>query len=168
MKLSPISLKWLLRIYPPFFFQRIWVKSIFEDFKGIDVKIYKGPLNINSNKTIFGGTIFSAIDPIYPLLLDQAFRAKGMKNTVAWLKSAKIDYLRPARTDLQFSVRLQDDEIENAYNTIQENGKIVKTFTTDIFDKNGVKCAVSTNEIYIRNLNFDVHKHDHPTEQENN
>ncbi len=51
-----------------------------------------------------------------------------------------------------------DEEIEEAYKIIQENGKIVKTFTTEIFDKNGVKCAVCQNEIYIRNLKFDVSK----------
>lgn len=158
MKLSPVSLKWILRTYPPFLFQRIWVKKIHEGFKGIDVKIHKSFLNINSNKTIFGGTIFSSIDPIHSILLDQAFKAKGMKNTVAWLKSAKIDYLKPGRTSLQFSIRLNDDEIEEAFDTIQKNGKIVKTFTTEIFDKDGVKCAVCQNEIYIRNLKFDISK----------
>jgi len=158
MKLSPISLKWMLRMYPPFFFQRIWVKKIYTGFKGIDVKIYKSFLNINSNKTVFGGTIFSSLDPIHPILLDQAFKAKGMKNTVAWLKSAKINYLKPGRTDLQFSVRLLEEEINEAYQIIQENGKIVKTFTTEIFDSKGIKCAVCENEIYIRNLKFDVTK----------
>lgn len=158
MKLSAISLKWILNFYPPFFFQRIWVKKVHQGFEGIDVKINKSFLNINANKTIFGGTIFSALDPIYPILLDQACKAKGMKNTVAWLKSAKIDYLKPGRTNLQFSIRLLEEEIEEAYNTIQEKGKIVKTFTTEIFDKEGVKCAVCQNEIYIRNLKFDVSK----------
>lgn len=158
MKLSPISLKWILRLYPPFFFQRIWVKRIYPDFKGIDVKIYKSFLNINTNKTVFGGTIFSSLDPIYPILLDQAFKAKGMKNTVAWLKSAKIDYLKPGRTNLHFSILLKEEEINEAYQIIQENGKIVKTFTTEIFDNKGIKCAVCQNEIYIRNLKFDVTK----------
>lgn len=158
MKLSPISLKWVLRTYPPFFFQRIWVKKIHEGFTGLDMKIRKSFLNINANKTIFGGTIFSSIDPVYPILLDQAFKAKGMKNTVAWLKSAKIDYLKPGRTTLEFSVRLKDDEIEDSYRIIQEEGKVIKTFTTEIFDKQGVKCAICQSEIYIRNLKFDVNK----------
>lgn len=158
MKLSPISLKWVLRTYPPFFFQRIWVKKIHEGFKGIDVKIHKSIFNINANKTIFGGTIFSAIDPIYPILLDQTFKAKGMKNTVAWLKSAKIDYLKPGRVNLEFSVRLNDEEIEESFKIIQEQGKVIKSFTTEIFDKNGNKCAVCQSEIYIRNLKFDVNK----------
>lgn len=158
MKLSPISLKWILRIYPPFLFQQIWVKKIHAGFTGIDVKIKKNFLNINANKTLFGGTIFSAIDPVHSILLDQAFKARGMKNTVAWLKSAKIDYLKPGKTSLYFSIRIQEHEIEEAYTTIQARGKIVKTFTTEVFDKEGVKCAICQNEIYIRNLKFDLSK----------
>lgn len=155
MKLSPTSLKWVLRTYPPFLFQRIWVKKIYDDFKGAEVKIYKSFLNINSNKTVFGGTIFSALDPMHPILLDQVFKKRGLKKTVAWLKSAKIDYLKPGSTDLTYRITLDDTEIEEAYKTIKAKGKVIKTFTTEVIDKNGVKCAVCQNEIYIRDLTFD-------------
>lgn len=155
MKLSPTGLKWVLRTYPPFLFQRIWVRKIYDDFKGAEVKICKSFLNINSNKTVFGGTIFSALDPMHPILLDQLFKQKGLRKTVAWLKSAKIDYLKPGTTDLTFQIVLDDKEIEEAFQTIMEKGKVIKTFTTEVFDKNGVKCAVCQNEIYIRDLKFD-------------
>ena len=158
MKLSPVILKWVMRIYPPFLFQRIWVQRIHKDFNGIDVKIFKSFLNINSNKTLFGGTIFSALDPIHSILLDQIFKLKGMKNTVAWLKSAQISYLKPGTTNLHFSIQLNPQDIEEAYATIQTNGKVIKTFTTEVFDKNGIKCTVCHNEVYIRNLNFDYKK----------
>lgn len=154
MKLNPSSLKWLLRFYPPFFFQRIWIKQVHKGFKGIDVKIYKSSLNINSNKTVFGGTIFSALDPVHSILLDQIFQANGLKRTVAWLKSARIEYLKPGRTDLSYSLYLEDEDIAEAFDEIKRRGKVIKTFSTAVFDKNGVKCAVCHNEIYIRNLDF--------------
>lgn len=154
MKLSPIALKWLLRFYPPFFFQRIWVKRVQQGFTGMDVKIYKSFLNINANKTVFGGTIFSALDPIHSMLLDQIFKSKGMKNTVAWLKSAKIEYLKPGHTNLNFSIKLSSQEVEDAYQTIRRKGKVIQTFTTQIVDKNGTVCALSQNEIYIRDRSF--------------
>ena len=155
MKLTPISLKWVLRTYPPFLFQRIWVKKIYDDFKGAEVKIYKSFLNINSNKTVFGGTIFSALDPMHSILLDQILKKKGLKKTVAWLKSAKIDYLKPGTTNLSYKIKLDDQEIKDALQTIKERGKVIRTFTTEVFDQKGVKCAVCQNEIYIRDLNFD-------------
>ena len=158
MKLSPTSLKWVLRTYPPFVFQRIWVKKIYDNFRGAEVKIYKSFLNINSNKTVFGGTIFSALDPMHSILLDQLFKQKGLKKTVAWLKSAKIDYLKPGTTDLTYRIQLDEDEIDEAFAVIKENGKVIKTFTTEVFDMKGVKCAVCQNEIYIRDLTFDFSK----------
>ena len=158
MKLSPTSLKWVLRTYPPFVFQRIWVKKIYDNFRGAEVKIYKSFLNINSNKTVFGGTIFSALDPMHSILLDQLFKQKGLKKTVAWLKSAKIDYLKPGTTDLTYRIQLDENEINEAFAVIKENGKVIKTFTTEVFDMKGVKCAVCQNEIYIRDLTFDFSK----------
>lgn len=161
MKLSPSSLKWVMRTYPPFLFQRIWVKKVYHNFMGAEVKIYKSFLNINSNKTVFGGTIFSALDPMHSILLDQLFKQKGLKKTVAWLKSAKIDYLKPGTTDLTYCIQLNEDEINKAFKTIKENGKVIKTFTTEVFDKKGVKCAVCQNEIYIRDLTFDFNRLKH-------
>ncbi len=158
MFLKPSILKWVLRFYPPFFFQRIWVVDISDDFHSIQVKIHKSFLNLNANKTIFGGTIFSAIDPIHSVLLDCIFKKKGINKTVAWLKSANIQYLKPGTTDLQFKVSLQAYQVNEALNDIEHHGKVVKTFMTEIFDVTGLKCAECHNEIYIRDLTFDFTK----------
>lgn len=155
MRVSPNTLKWGLRLYPPFFFQRIWVKKILDNFLGAEVKINKSLLNINSNRTIFGGTIFSAIDPFYPILLDQYFKHQGILRTVAWLKTAHIDYIKPGRHDLYVSFHLKEEVLLEALQTIKKEGKVVKTFQTQVFDKHGTLCAVAHNEIYIRDLEFD-------------
>ncbi len=155
MKVSPNTLKWGLRLYPPFFFQRIWVSRIMDNFLGADVKINKSLFNINSNKTIFGGTIFSAIDPFYPILLDQYFKHQGITRTVAWLKTAHIDYIKPGKFDLEVNIRLKQSVLEETLQTIKKEGKVVRTFQTQVFDKHGTLCAVAHNEIYIRDLDFD-------------
>lgn len=158
MSVTPTMLKWVMRFYPPFLFQRIWVKDVADDFKSIEVTIRKSFLNINANKTIFGGTIFSALDPIHSILLDCIFKSRGIKKTVAWLKSAQIQYLKPGTTDLTFRVTLKENQILEALEDIRNNGKVVKTFTTEIFDKTGLKCVECQNEIYIRDLTFDFTK----------
>jgi len=155
MLVTPTMLKWVMRFYPPFLFQRIWVQDVAADFKSIDIKIKKSFLNLNANKTIFGGTIFSALDPIHSILLDCIFKQRGIEKTVAWLKSAQIQYLKPGTTDLCFRVSLKEHEIVDALEDIKHNGKVVKTFKTEIFDMTGLKCVECQNEIYIRDLNFD-------------
>jgi acyl-coenzyme A thioesterase PaaI-like protein len=152
MQLSPKVLKWLLRCYPPFFFQRIWVKKIYPDFQQMDIKISKSILNRNLNGTIFGGTIFSAVDPVHTLLLDQIFKRKNIKRTVTWLKSAKISYLKPAAKHLVFTVKIDEQDVQQALEEVTKFGKVVREFEIYIYDQTGVLCARSTNEIYIRDL----------------
>ena len=154
MKTSEKTLKWIMRFYPPLFFQRIWVKEFHRNFTGVDVKVYKSLFNRNYNSSIFGGTIFSAADPFYPILFDQIFRRKGIKTQV-WLKSGSVKYLKPARTSLNFSIKLAHEEIKEAELALNRNGKFVATFTLHIYNKQHETCAVIENEIYIRDLNFD-------------
>ena len=154
MLYSPKSLKWLLRIYPPFLFQRIWVQRIYPDFQGVDVKIIKSIFNKNTNNTIFGGTIFSAVDPFYAILIDQRLQAHGFKKTVAWLKSASIEYKKPGLTNLRFSIKITDEDFNECMDTLKNRGRIIKTFSVEIVNDQNEICAIAKNEIYIRDLNF--------------
>ncbi|MEO5911825.1 MAG: DUF4442 domain-containing protein [Pelobium sp.] len=153
MKVSAKTLKWALRFYPPLFFQRIWIKKIGADFRSVEVVVKKSFLNINYNKSIFGGTIFSASDPFYALLYDQLLRLKGYETRV-WLKSASIQYLKPGRGDLYFRIELTEKEIAEAEEALQTLGKFVKSYPIEIFNDKGELCATVNNEVYIRNLFF--------------
>lgn len=151
MKVSANTLKWALRFYPPLFFQRIWVLNFGVDFKSVEVKINKSLFNTNYNKSIFGGTIFSATDPFYALLFDQLLRIRGFKTRV-WLKSASILYLKPGRTDLYFKIILSDEDVAEAGVALVEIGKFIKTYKIEIYNKQGELCATAENEVYVRNL----------------
>lgn len=159
MKVSERTLKWVMRLYPPLLFQRIWVKKFHKDFKGVDVKIVHSILNKNYNASIFGGTIYAASDPFFALLFDQIFRRKGYKTRV-WLKSACIDYIKPGRASLYFQIKLTEQDIEQAKNDLDNIGKFIKKFTMEITDREGILCARVVNEVYVRNLKY---KDEHPT-----
>ncbi|WP_134088184.1 DUF4442 domain-containing protein [Olivibacter sp. XZL3] len=151
MKVSERTLKWVMRLYPPLLFQRIWVQRFHKGFKGVDVKIIYSLLNRNYNSSTFGGTIYAAADPFYALLFDQIFRRKGYKMRI-WLKSASIDYIKPGRSTLYFHIGLSDVDIEEAQRLLDTTGKFVQKFMMDIVDKNGEVCAKVINEVYVRNL----------------
>lgn len=151
MKLSPKTLKWALRCYPPLFFQRIWIINFGAEFKSVRVKINKSILNSNYNRSIFGGTIFSATDPFHAILFDQVFKHRGLKTRV-WLKSAQIQYLKPGRSNLYFTIVLTDEMISEAEEALLTIGKFVKTYKIEIYNAEGELCAVAQNEVYIRNL----------------
>ncbi len=153
MLVSEWTLKWAMRFYPSLFFQRIWVMKFTPGFRGVRVKINKSILNRNYNNSIFGGTIFSAADPFYPVLFHQLLTAKDYK-VIAWSKSAQIQYLKPALADLFFTIDINDEDIAACEYDLNTIGKYLKTHPIDMYDKNGQLCASVLNEVYVRNLNY--------------
>jgi len=140
-----------MRFYPPLFFQRIWVQKFDDGFRSCSVKLAKSFLNKNYNGSIFGGTIYAATDPFYALLFDQLMQRRGFKVRV-WLKSASIQYLRPGRSNLYFTIRITDEMIAEAEEALRTVGKFVKAYPMEITNKNGELCATVMNEVYVRNL----------------
>jgi hypothetical protein len=151
MIVSERTLKWGLRFYPPLFFQRIWVKKFHQGFRGADVKIYKSLFNKNYNGSIFGGTIYAATDPFYALLFDQLLQRQGFKIRV-WLKSASIQYLKPGRSALFFTIIITDEMLNDAIEALNTSGKFVKAYPMEIKNSAGEVCATVMNEVYVRNL----------------
>lgn len=151
MVVSEKTLKWALCLYPPLLFQRIWVRRFHKGFRGADVKIAKSLFNKNYNGSIFGGTIYAATDPFYAILFDQLLQRKGFKVRV-WLKSASIQYLKPGRSSLYFTIHITDEMLNEAIETLHTQGKFIKAYPMEITNKNGEICATVVNEVYIRNL----------------
>lgn len=153
MVVSESLSKWGMRFYPPLFFQRIWVVKIDKGFKGVKVKINKSIFNRNYNNSIFGGTIFSAADPFYPLLFHQIFTHKGY-NIIAWSKSSDVQFIKPGLTTLNFNIKISDDDIAEAEHVLNTGGKYIKAHPVDICNAQGETCVTLMNEVYLRNLNF--------------
>ena len=151
MLVSENVLKWALRFYPPLLVQRIWVISFKKDFRGVSVKVNKSLVNNNYNNSIFGGTIFSAADPFYPLLFHQLLTHKGY-NVRVWLKSAEIKYVKAGRTDLFFSINITDADIEEVEQVLTTVGKHTKNYVLEMYNREGKLCVSVSSEIYIRNI----------------
>jgi hypothetical protein len=154
MLLSEKTLKWIMRMYPPLLFQRIWVQKFSQDFHSVEIKIIKSFLNKNYNGSIFGGTIYAAADPFHAVLFDQLLRRKGFKVRI-WLKAGEIQYLKPARTDLYLKITIKDEDLAEAEKLLTTVGKFVKTFPVEIYNEHGLLCVSLNNEVYIRNLHKD-------------
>lgn len=153
MPVSEKLLKWIVRFYPPLFFQRVWVKKFDAGFRGVEVRIRKSVWNRNYNNSIFGGTIFAAADAFYPILFYKIFTQKGYRIR-AWSRSSEIKYLKPGFTDLFFKIYIDDAEIAEAEDILNTVGKYAKFHPVEIYDKNGVNVASIMVEQYMRNVDF--------------
>lgn len=150
MIVSETTLKWALNFYPPLLFQRIWVRRFHPGFLGVDVKISNSLLNRNYNGSIFGGSIFSATDPFYAVIFDQLMQRRGFKVRV-WLKSASIQYLKPGKSTLYFTLKISEEMINDAEECLRKNTKFIKSYPINLYDKKGELCAFVMNEVYLRN-----------------
>lgn len=152
-KFSSTSIKWLMRLYPPLLLSGVWVQKIEPNFLGAQVRIRKTLLNLNANGSIFGGSLYVATDPFYVLLLHQYFTNQGY-HIRAWLKSGRIDYIKPIKSSLVFHFELSLEDIKRAEIQLKENGKFIETFRAIGKNAEGEIYVLMEAEVYIRDLNF--------------
>jgi hypothetical protein len=125
------------------------LKEISDDFLEMKVVLRRALFNMNFHKTIFGGSIFSACDPYFPTMYYHIFTNKGRK-LIIWLKSAEIQYLKPADSTLKLHFKISEDEIQLAEKTLNEKGKFEIWHTVEAINKKGVVCARAKMQVYLR------------------
>ena len=149
MLIPKYAVQFVLNIFPPLLFNRIVLKEISDDFMQMRVVIRRALFNINFHKTIFGGTIFSACDPYFPTMYYHIFAKKNRK-LIIWLKSAEIQYLRPADTSLKLHFKITEKEIQLAEKTLNEKGKFEIWHDVEAISKKGIVCAKAKILVYLR------------------
>ena len=154
-KYSSKALKRYLNLFPPLLINRIRIAEADTEFKNLRVTVNYSWLNKNIQKSIFGGSIFSAIDPFYAVMYWQIFNSKNIPMTI-WIKKAEIDYIKTARSNLYMDFKLTENDIENAISVLKNSEKYEVWHTVKVFDSNNELCAESRVLVYIRN------KYEHP------
>ena len=149
MQIQKYAIQFVLNIFPPLLFNRIVLKEISDDFMQMRVVIRRVLFNINFHKTIFGGTIFSACDPYFPTMYYHIFAKKNRK-LIIWLKSAEIQYLRPADTSLKLHFIITKEDILLAEKTLDKEGKFEIWHNVEAISKKGIVCAKAKMLIYLR------------------
>ena len=149
MQIQKYAIQFVLNIFPPLLFNRIVLKEISDDFMQMRVVIRRALFNINFHKTIFGGTIFSACDPYFPTMYYHIFAKKNRK-LIIWLKSAEIQYLRPADTSLKLHFIITKEDILLAETTLDKEGKFEIWHDVEAISKKGIVCAKAKMLVYLR------------------
>lgn len=83
--------------------------------------------------TIFGGSLYGAVDPIYMIMLIKALGP----GYVVWDKAATIRFLRPGRGTLQATFRLSEEDLRSIRSEVERDGKVEREFTVELVDAAG-------------------------------
>jgi acyl-coenzyme A thioesterase PaaI-like protein len=140
---------WVLNLFPPLLFNRIWVSRIEPGFRACTVRVARSLLTRNLHGTTFGGTIFSAADPYYAVMYWQILARLGYRVQV-WLQRASIEYHRPAATTLTLEFRLSQEEVDEAVAALEADGRFRKEHVIEARDREGQLCATAKTEVYLR------------------
>lgn len=138
-------MRWLFKLFPTYWGTGATVTYISANFKELKVKIPLSWRTRNYVGTMYGGSMYAAIDPMYMLML---LRILG-KDYVVWDKAATIQFRKPGTHALYADFVITDAELEAIKKSVSEKGELSHTFNLDIRDKGGVIYASVEKVIYI-------------------
>jgi acyl-coenzyme A thioesterase PaaI-like protein len=122
------------------------ITYIAEDWREIRIKLPLGLRTRNYVGTIFGGSMYGAVDPIYMVML---IRNLG-PDFVVWDKSASIRFRRPGRTTLYARFRLDPAELDAIRAALETERSVDRTYAVELVDREGVVHAQIEKVIHVR------------------
>lgn len=126
------------------------VTEITDDLKRVKIKIPLSYKNKNYVGAIFGGSMFSATDPIYMIQLVQILG----EDYVVWDKAATINYKRPAKEHLYCEFIFTDEEIEAIKKQVAETHEMTIEKTTYLVNSEAQVFAEVIKTLYIAEKSF--------------
>lgn len=139
-------MRWGFNLFPAFRGTGARVTYISGDFRELHVKL---PLNWRTRNyvgTIFGGSLYGAVDPHYMIMLIKILGP----GYVVWDKAATIRFRKPGRSTLFARFRIPDEEIAEVRRLLETVPSIDREYQVELKDAGGVVHAVVDKTIYIR------------------
>ena len=122
------------------------LKYVAKDYREIHLEV---PLNWRTRNyvgTIFGGSMYGAVDPVCMLML---IKNLGPSYEV-WDKAATIRFRKPGRSTLHAAFRLDQEEIDQIKTELSKTDSIDRVYNIDLTDEKGTACATVEKIIHIR------------------
>lgn len=122
------------------------VRHIAADWREVRISL---PLSLRTRNyvgTIFGGSMYGAVDPIYMLMLIHALGPEY----VVWDKAAAIRFLKPGRTTLHARFTLDDAELDAIRAALETQRSVDRVYLVELADAQGTVHARVEKTIYVR------------------
>jgi len=122
------------------------LRYIAEDWSEVRLDLPLSWRTRNYVGTIFGGSIYSAVDPIYMLML---IRRLGPE-FIVWDKAASIQFKKPGKETLHAQFVVSDEELAAIHAALETQRSIDRGYIIELKDSAGIACATVEKLIYIR------------------
>jgi acyl-coenzyme A thioesterase PaaI-like protein len=122
------------------------VRYIAADWREVHVALPLSWRTRNYVGTIFGGSMYGAVDPFLMIML--------IKNLgpgfVVWDKAAAIRFLKPGRTTLHARFRIDAEELDAIRRALEGARSVDRVYRVELTDGAGVAHAAVEKTLYVR------------------
>lgn len=139
-------LRWRFNWYPAFRRTGARVLAISDDLLEARVRLPLNRATRNLHGTIYGGSMYAAIDPIHAVMI----AANLGPDFHVWMKAATISFRRPGRGDLFAHVRLDRRELDEIRAALTRETKIDRDFPLTLADAAGEVSAEFVLTVHVR------------------
>ncbi len=139
-------MRWGFNLFPAYRGTGARITYIAADWREVRVRLPLSWRTRNYVGTIFGGSLYGAVDPLYMIML---IKILGPAYTV-WDKAATIRFRKPGRSTLFAHFLLEETEIREIRRLLDAGSPIDRVYTVDLADAAGVVHASVEKTIYVR------------------
>lgn len=144
------NLRWAFNFWPCIWCSGGKVEFIAGDFKELHVSLKLNIRTRNRVGTVFGGSIYSSVDPYYMLLFMEVLG----KNYVVWDKGASMKFVRPIVDKVKCRFLITDELITEVKQKIVEGGEYSFDLPLHYEDDAGTVYATFTKSVYAADKEF--------------
>ena len=121
------------------------VVYIADDYREIRIKIPLSWRTRNYVGTIYGGSMYAGIDPIYMIML---IKNLG-RDYIVWDKSAKIRFKRPGKETLFADFLIAENELAEIKESLGNSKSIDRIYNVELKNKVGKTHCIIQKTLYI-------------------
>jgi acyl-coenzyme A thioesterase PaaI-like protein len=136
----------MLNVWPCYWGTGGRVTLISSDWRQVTVSLRLGLRTRNYIGTIFGGSIYGSIDPIYMLMLIKILGP----DFIVWDKAAVVRFRKPGRGRLNAQFLVTEEEVATIRNLSSQAKSIDRVYPVEFKDRDGEVVATIEKTIYIR------------------
>ncbi len=139
-------MRWKFNFFPAYRSSGARVTYISSDFLEMRIKLALTSKTRNYVGTMFGGSMYASVDPIYMMMLIKVLGP----DYVVWDKAAVIRFKKPGRSELAARFVLEPHEIDTIRALLTEHHSVDRIYNVELKDQAGVVCAEVEKTLYIR------------------
>jgi acyl-coenzyme A thioesterase PaaI-like protein len=139
-------MRWGFNFFPAYRRTGARITYIANDLHEVRIKLPLTWKTRNYVGTMFGGSMYAAVDPIFMLMFIKLLRPEY----VVWDKAATIQFKRPGRSTLRARFEIQKPELKAIREELERNSALDRVYRIELLDENGSICAVIEKTIYFK------------------